>query len=111
MDDNTNQFDPRPRRSGNIRGIYTKRRLRLTSAGPPAATSIDDIDPNVCNAIHNINACTPEELEALGVVPMPSSIAVDEPHPEIEVDDKPEPLFMDGEPRHLQTTEHECATD
>ena len=32
-------------------------------------TSIDDIDPNVCNAIHNINACTPEELEELGVDP------------------------------------------
>ena len=29
-------------------------------------TSIDDIDPNVCNFIHNINACTPEELEELG---------------------------------------------
>ena len=22
-------------------------------------TSIDDIDPNVCNLVHNINACTP----------------------------------------------------
>ncbi len=31
-------------------------------------TSIDDIDPNVCNAVHNINACTQEELEELGLV-------------------------------------------
>ena len=29
----------------------------------PVATSIDDIDPDVCNAIHNLNACTPEELD------------------------------------------------
>ena len=26
-------------------------------------TSIDDIDPNVCNLIHNRKPCTPEELE------------------------------------------------
>ena len=31
------------------------------------ATSINDIDPNVCDYIHNINACTAEELEELGV--------------------------------------------
>lgn len=31
-------------------------------------TSIDDIDPSVCNAVHNINACTQEELEELGLV-------------------------------------------
>ena len=36
--------------------------------GPPTATSIDDIDPNVCNAVHNIGACTQEELEELGLV-------------------------------------------
>ena len=35
-------------------------------------TSIDDIDPNVCNTVHNINACTPEELEeALGGIALP----------------------------------------
>ena len=28
--------------------------------------SIDDIDPNECNLVHNIHACSPEELEALG---------------------------------------------
>ena len=37
-------------------------------------TSIDDIDPNVCNAIHNINACTPEELRELGMAPISGSI-------------------------------------
>ncbi len=26
-------------------------------------TSIDDIDPNVCNMVHNINACTAEETD------------------------------------------------
>ena len=28
--------------------------------------SIDDIDPDGCDYIHNINACTAEELEELG---------------------------------------------
>ncbi len=38
------------------------------SGDGPTATSIDDIDPNVCNAVHNIDACTQEELEELGLV-------------------------------------------
>ena len=38
------------------------------SGDGPSATSIDDIDPNVCNAMHNIDACTQEELEELGLV-------------------------------------------
>ena len=29
-------------------------------------TSADDIDPDECNAVHNYNACTVEELEELG---------------------------------------------
>ena len=32
-----------------------------SNQGP--VTSIDDIDPNVCNMVHNINACTAEEME------------------------------------------------
>ena len=40
--------------------------LPLYDAGPPDATSIDDIDPDVCNLIHNINACTLDELDELG---------------------------------------------
>ena len=31
-------------------------------------TSADDIDPNVCNTVHNINACSQEELEELGML-------------------------------------------
>ena len=38
------------------------------SGDEPTATSIDDIDPNVCNPVHNIDACTQEELEELGLV-------------------------------------------
>ena len=35
------------------------------SGDEPTVTSTDDIDPNVCNAVHNVNACTQEELEAI----------------------------------------------
>ena len=74
-------------------------------------TSIDDIDPNVCNAIHNINACTPEELKELGMAPISASIAVGENHADVEVEGKPEPLFEEGEPGYIQTAEQECAVD
>ena len=57
-------------------------------------TSIDDIDPNVCDYIHNINACTPEELEELGNLAAISWIV----DPETEVEGEPEPPFVDGEP-------------
>ena len=67
--------------------------------GETVATSIDDIDPDVCNGIHNINACTPEELAELGMAPV-GLIGVDEPHPETEVEGKPQPLFVDGEPQY-----------
>lgn len=62
-------------------------------------TSIDLIDPDVCNAIHNINACTPEELEELGIAPTTSSITVGEIETGVAVTGNPEPLFVDGEPR------------
>ena len=39
--------------------------------------------------IHNINACTPEELEGLGFAPFTAG----------EVTGNPEPFFVDGEPR------------
>ena len=64
-----------------------------------AVTSIDDIDPNVCNLVHNINACSPEELEAgrdltdetgEGAEIVPGSQYGD-----------PEPLFVDGEPGYI----------
>ena len=61
-----------------------------------AVTSIDDIDPNVCNLVHNINACSPEELEASGAL-------TDETGEDIEVEPgseygDTEPLLVDGEP-------------
>ena len=90
-------------------------------------TSIDDIDPNVCNAVHNIDACTQEELEDLGVVTHgdptyeewladyalsedeSGSTLVSAPdegggiEPGFEVEDIPEPLFVDGEPQYHQS--------
>ncbi len=64
-------------------------------------TSIDDIDPNVCNMIHNINACTPEQLEELGNLAAISWIV----DPDTVVEGEPEPPFVDGEPVTIQ----ECA--
>ncbi len=66
----------------------------------PDATSIDDIDPNLCNAIHNINACTPEELEELGLSPVTGSVAVGEYYPVPNGEANPEPLFPDGEAQY-----------
>ena len=37
--------------------------------GGKVVTSIDDIDPNVCNLMHNRKPCTPEELGELGIAP------------------------------------------
>ena len=80
-------------------------------------TSIDDIDRDECNWIHNINSCTPEELEETGMAPVSGSITVGEPYPagepepETGVGGKSEPLFVDGEPGYIQTTEPECVAD
>ena len=75
-----------------------------SGAGPPPADrsirSDEDIDPNVCNLIHNINACTPEELEELGMAPITDSITVDESRPGTAVEGEPEPLYADGEPQY-----------
>lgn len=49
-----------------VGGIVTG--FTLTGGDEKVATSIDDIDPNVCNAVHNIDACTQEELYELGLV-------------------------------------------
>jgi len=46
-----------------------------------AVTSIDDIDPNVCNPVHNINACSPEELEDFRAL---TEIAWEETHGKTE---------------------------
>ena len=79
--------------------------------GGKVVTSIDDIDPNVCNAIHNINACSPKELEGFGVAPTTGSIAVGESNPSTGEVGKPEPLFKDGEPGPIQITDLECSLD
>ena len=55
--------------TGTITGFTLANGGTGTPEQDPTATSIDDIDPKVCNAIHNINACTPEELEELGIGP------------------------------------------
>ena len=51
-----------------------------SSQGP--VTSIDDIDPSKCNLVHNIEACTPEQIGLIEV-------------------GEPEPLFVDGEPGYV----------
>lgn len=63
-------------------------------------TGIDDIGPNVCNGIHNINACTPEELKELGIAPTTGSNEVGEYYPVPGEEPNPEPLFPDGEPQY-----------
>ena len=50
-------------------GPYTYEEWRSNyqpNQGP--VTSIDDIDPNVCDTVHHINAFSQEELEELGMV-------------------------------------------
>ena len=72
------------------------------------ATSIDDIDPNVCDYIHNLNACTAEELEELGNLAAISWIV----DLGTEVEGEIEPLFVDGEPEHeVQTYEEAVKQD
>ena len=67
------------------------------SGGGKVVTSIDDIDPDVCNVIHNINACTLDELDELGMAPVTGSIAVGEYYPVPDVEPGPEPLFPGGD--------------
>ena len=64
------------------------------STNGKVVTSIDLIDPDLCNAIHNINACTPKELAELGMAPVggpgPSgeNHAVVEPQPDVQLYDE-----------------------
>ena len=75
----------------------------LYDAGPPDATSIDDIDPDVCNVIHNINACTLDELDELGLAQYYTVPGVG---PE------PEPLFPGDEaPCGVQSYEEAVVQD
>jgi hypothetical protein len=57
--------------------------------------SDEGIDPEQCNLIHNINACDEDDLQALGGAPILGSTPL---APESEVEGKPEPLYVDGEP-------------
>ena len=86
--------------------------LPLYDAEPPDATSIDDIDPDVCNVIHNINACTLDELDELGMAPVTGSIAVGEYYPVPSVGPEPEPLFPGDEaPCGVQSYEEAVVQD
>lgn len=49
------------------------------SGGQGPIRSDEDINPNVCNPIHNIKACTPEELEELGMAPGGTASTVEAP--------------------------------
>ena len=73
-----------------VAGIFAGFTLSDGSGSPaqdPTATSIDDIDPNVCNLMHNRKPCTPEELGELGIAPthgdpeppVDGSVSVDNP--------------------------------
>ena len=79
MADTHNWTDNLPCRGGNSSGIYAKWRVRYaaqdlaglveeSSENRHPVRSDDDIDTDVCNAVHNIDACTQEELEELGLV-------------------------------------------
>ena len=60
------------------------------SGDPPTATSIDDIDPNECNWIHNIKAC--DDTPVIG------------PDGEGAI----EPGFSVGEPYPMPTADKSC---
>ena len=72
-------------------------------------TSIDDIDLNVCNYIHNINTCTAEELDERDNLKAISWIV----DPQAEVESEPSPPLLDGEPMyevqsHEEAVEQDC---
>ncbi|MEE9249419.1 MAG: hypothetical protein V3U79_12105 [Dehalococcoidia bacterium] len=86
-----------------------------SGAGPPPADppirSDEDIDPNECNLVHNINACDEDDLKALGATPILGSSPL-APGSE-EVEGEPEPLYVDGEPgyevqSHEEAVEQDC---
>ena len=69
------------------------------SSVQPPVRSDEDIDPNECNLVHNINACDEDDFEALGGAPiLGSTPLVGDPEPGFEVEGEPEPLYVDGEP-------------
>ena len=87
--------------------------------GGKVVTSIDDIDLNKCNIIHNINACTPDEIKGLmGVASVITSVEVSDKIEPVVVGilvsgaGNPEPLFVDGEPvRPTPVAQPGCGDD
>lgn len=66
----------------------------------------------MCNVIHNINACTLDELDELGMALVTGSIAVGEYYPVPAVEPKPEPLFPGDEaPCGVQSYEEAVVQD
>ena len=107
-----------------IASVETSGETEPSVKGEVVATSIDDINPDVCNLVHNINACTPEDLEALSGTTLTDGEAasIGMCSPEVpdctdylvipqgedgelehdsEVGDNPEPHFVDGEPGYV----------
>ena len=95
-----------------IRPVASESQGDSEPSGDYIVTSIDDIDPDVCDLIHNINGCTPEELEEMGMAPVTGSIAVGEYYPVPDLDAKPEPFFPDGGAQYeVQSHEEAVAQD
>ncbi len=84
--------------AGNAEGDPLSNAVSPSSVQPPVRSD-EDIDPNECNLVHNINACDEDDLEALGGAPiLGSTPLVGDPEPGFEVEGEPEPLSLDDEP-------------
>ncbi|MCH9036226.1 MAG: hypothetical protein IH860_02765 [Chloroflexi bacterium] len=66
-----------------------------TQGGQGPIRSDEDIDPNECNLVHNIDACDEDDLKALRGAPILGSTPL---APGTEVEGEPEPLSLDGGP-------------
>ena len=84
--------------AGNAEGDPLSDAVAPSSVHPPVRSD-EDIDPNECNLVHNINACDEDDLEALGGAPiLGSTPLVGDPEPGFEVEGEPEPLSLNDEP-------------
>ena len=84
--------------AGNAEGDPLSDAVAPSNVQPPVRSD-EDIDPNECNLVHNINACDEDDFEALGGAPiLGSTPLVGDPEPGFEVEGEPEPLYVDGEP-------------
>ena len=55
---------------GAIAGLLAVDAGATAGHDTPPVTSADDIDPGECNLVHNVGACSPEELEEAGIEPV-----------------------------------------